>query len=289
MSKKNRLLLIATAVLIFLVVLAGSLDTLTLLPGQPFSINRSDTEAAPREFVIRIIAFALIFFFLLLIILIPTDLWRNFKEVAGVMVLMSLALLGLMWLASVDTVVPPPEPELMGAPAGEDELEPEPPLTDRSLEFAPPPPRPAWVGVATTLLIIAFWLTTAVAALWYIWKKTTPKEDALTDLAREAQAALDSLQSGDSLGEVIMRCYLEMGRVLSELRDIQREEAMTPREFERRLTLLGLPAAPVANLTRLFEDARYGRRETSPEERATAVASLEAIIAACQQEEASHE
>lgn len=295
MNKKSRLLFITTAALLSLFALAGSLDTLHLFPGQPFDMSRPDIEAAPGEFMMRLIMFTLVSLTLLIIILIPTDLWRNLKGAAGRLAFIFLALLGLMWLASADAAIPLPEPEPMGTPTGEDEPEPEPPIAGPGdLEIEPPPPRPAWVSVITTLLITAFWLATAVIALWYIWKKTAPDDDPLIDLAREAQAALESLQSGDDLRTVIIRCYLEMGRVLSELRDIQRAEAMTPREFERQLTGLGLPAAPVASLTRLFEDVRYGQRETSPEERTTAVASLEAIIAACQpQEEAqksdSHE
>jgi hypothetical protein len=286
MSKKSRLLLITTAVLLSLILLAGSLDTLYLFPGERFNMGSRDTGGMSGEFVMAIIIFTLVFLLLLLIILVPTDIWRNFKGTAGILAFILLALLGLMRLAAIDTPAPPPEPEPMGTPSGEEELEPAPPLAGPGdLEVAPPPPLPTWASGLATLLIVLFWLATAVAALWYIWKKTAPDNDPLADLAREAQFALDSLQSGDALRDVIIRCYLEMGRVLSELRGIERQDAVTPREFERQLTGLGLPAAPVANLTRLFEDVRYGQRETSPAEQATAVASLEAIIAACQPQE----
>ena len=55
---------------------------------------------------------------------------------------------------------------------------------------------------------------------------------------------------------------------------------MTPREFEAALRSTGLPGEPVAKLTHLFEDVRYGAARSGPREEEQAVACLSAIVAA---------
>jgi hypothetical protein len=100
-------------------------------------------------------------------------------------------------------------------------------------------------------------------------------------LAREAQEALHALQAGVDLQDAVMRCYFEMGQILSEQRGIRRGETMTPREFERHLRGAGLPQQPVEQLTRLFEGARYGARVSGKREERQAIACLTAIVDAC--------
>jgi hypothetical protein len=58
---------------------------------------------------------------------------------------------------------------------------------------------------------------------------------------------------------------------------LQRERAMTPREFEQRLVDIGLPSQPVSQLTRLFEAVRYGSREPSQLDEKMAVNCLSEI------------
>ena len=91
------------------------------------------------------------------------------------------------------------------------------------------------------------------------------------------------MRSGVNLRNVILRCYVEMGRTVDEWRGVQRTQDMTPREFETSLTAIGLPQKPVSDLTRLFETVRYGTNEPSKEEEETAESSLTAIIQACQE------
>jgi hypothetical protein len=70
--------------------------------------------------------------------------------------------------------------------------------------------------------------------------------------------------------------------VLSEQRNIQRPSHMTPREFETALAGQGLPRDPVQQLTRLFEDVRYGTRQPGEREERLALDSLAAIVSASQ-------
>jgi hypothetical protein len=73
-----------------------------------------------------------------------------------------------------------------------------------------------------------------------------------------------------------------MSHVLSESRGINRSEVMTPREFENYLAAMGLPQEPISGLTRLFEEVRYGTKESGPLEEERALASLTAIVEACE-------
>jgi hypothetical protein len=139
-----------------------------------------------------------------------------------------------------------------------------------------PPPLPAWAGWAAAAALAGL---STLAAAWWLNRRRPPLEPmALERLAGEAQQALDSLRGGADVEEVIIRCYLAMSRVLEEERRIQRQDSMTPREFERLLLAKGLPANPVRRLTRLFEDVRYGARPPAAREEDLAVLSLTEIV-----------
>jgi hypothetical protein len=188
----------------------------------------------------------------------------------------------IMPISAINSEVGPPPAEEMVLPEGDVELVEGEEFND-FIPLAEVSERPAWVAWVAAGFTAVVITSLLAAALWVVWQKTADYNDPLAELAAEAQTALKKLRSGDALRDVIIRCYLEMARTLDETRKIHREKAVTPREFERQLIALGLPADPVANLTRLFESVRYGAREASPEEQAAAVASLEAIIAACQE------
>jgi len=131
------------------------------------------------------------------------------------------------------------------------------------------------IGVALVLTIII--LTT----LYILWRRRRlAEDDTLLDLAREAQDALDEIQTGGSLRNAVIRCYVEMSRVIGEKRNIQRGITMTSHEFEEQLVKAGLPQRPVQDLTHLFEEARYGDRDPGPTEEQRAVACLSSIVTA---------
>jgi hypothetical protein len=96
-----------------------------------------------------------------------------------------------------------------------------------------------------------------------------------------AEASLDRLRGGAEAGGEIVRCYREMSRAVWRERGIARREDMTPREFEALLAERGLPEAPLAVLTGLFELVRYGGRTAAPPDTRAAVDSLRAIVDAC--------
>lgn len=100
-------------------------------------------------------------------------------------------------------------------------------------------------------------------------------------LAAEAAAALRAIEEGQDLRDVIPACYLQMARAVKSGRGLDREEFMTPREFEALLCSRGLPPEPVRRLTALFEKVRYGRARPGSRDEADAVACLKAIRLAC--------
>ena len=89
------------------------------------------------------------------------------------------------------------------------------------------------------------------------------------------------MAGGEALEDAIVRTYRQMSRIVAEARELRRPPSATPREFEEILEGEGLPAQPLAVLTHLFEEVRYGGLNAGPQERQAAIDSLTAIAAAC--------
>jgi hypothetical protein len=141
---------------------------------------------------------------------------------------------------------------------------------------APPP----WLGLVLSLVIALIIAGVVVGLVLFVVRRRRPPETALQELARSAQDALDALHGGADVKNTVIRCYLEMSQVVRERRGLQRHADMTPHEFQAELEKAGLPDEPVRQLTRLFEDVRYGDRPASEREGQQAVACLRAIAAA---------
>lgn len=163
-----------------------------------------------------------------------------------------------------------------GAPAGSPSTPPLPPAGGRAALAVDPP---QWLVVVISVLLIALILL----AIWFCWRRAhrpEPEGEPVELLAGEAREALEQLRGGGDVRDTVLRCYGEMSRVLSERQAIRREQAMTPREFEQRLTAAGLRSEHIRRLTRLFERIRYGGRAPSKGEEDEAVACLTAIVEA---------
>lgn len=118
---------------------------------------------------------------------------------------------------------------------------------------------------------------------WWVKRFLSAKregEGPLAELAALAGAAAGELEAGRSLRDVVLRCYREMSRLLSEREKVPFTQAMTAREFEARLYAIGVRYEHIARLSRLFESVRYGGRTSGPKEVAEAIACLQAIEAA---------
>jgi len=193
------------------------------------------------------------------------------KAVRNALIMAAIALAYMLWLRQRPPVSQDQNLAAPNAGLGSNTLRP-------PTEFILHPPD--WLAI----LITAGAVAGALIALWALWRFLTRRTDAapLEALAAEAQEALDDLQAGADWHDAVYRCYCEMNRILHKRRGLRRGEAATPREFEARLKAAGLPGQHVERLTRLFETARYGAHDSSPEEQAEAKDCLAAIAGACE-------
>jgi hypothetical protein len=76
-----------------------------------------------------------------------------------------------------------------------------------------------------------------------------------------------------------------MTEIATKKRGVPREISVTPSEFEQTLVSKGLPSVPVHDLTRIFEDVRYGGMGAGEDERRRAVSALRIIVAVCRDPE----
>jgi hypothetical protein len=142
---------------------------------------------------------------------------------------------------------------------------------------------PQWLTpVASLCLALPFTALLIGIATRLLSRRERRLKSPLGQLAQEAEEAIEQLRAGSDLRNTVIRCYAEMIRVLTEQRGIKRRESMTTREFEEHLRALDLPNEPVKQLTRLFEDVRYGTLTPDEREEQRAIASLTAIVEACQ-------
>jgi hypothetical protein len=149
-------------------------------------------------------------------------------------------------------------------------------------EYTPPP---NWVTTFATVaiaLVIALIVLGIFYALWRQSRNRRQMKEPLKLVEKEAQVALDAITAGGDLREAVVRCYLQMIEALREYRGINRDQDMTPHEFELILGRRGMPGEPIHQLTRLFEEVRYGTLKPARKDEQVAIASLSAIISACQ-------
>ncbi|MBN1956096.1 MAG: DUF4129 domain-containing protein [Anaerolineae bacterium] len=139
---------------------------------------------------------------------------------------------------------------------------------------------PQWLVIASAAGL-ALLVSAAVVGFGQLLLRRRRFASPLEQLAGEAQDALEALQAGENLRDVVLRCYYEMLRISSEQRGLQREKTTTPREFERYLVEAGMPGEQVQQLTRLFESVRYGAKTPDKLQEQQAVTCLTAIVEAC--------
>jgi hypothetical protein len=117
-----------------------------------------------------------------------------------------------------------------------------------------------------------------VIVIWYFYLKYKQSISARKGVEAEATAALEKIRSGVELTNIIIKCYSNMCRHLEQEKGIRRHDAMTSREFERRLIKLGFPEMPINQLTQLFENVRYGNLSDTQSDKNIAISCMQAII-----------
>lgn len=285
MNNDRRLLLYVLAALLLTVVLTAALPNFAPSPSRIADLDLPTLDARPSasDSLGLVVLGAIPLFVVMVVLLLPVLRSRRALAVIGTL---ALALLFFAWsivsflpsnFVVTPTPTPTPNPQAV-VPTRQPEVIP----TLQPVE--PPDPflrPPAWATLFISGLFSALLVAGGVYLLIrYMRAAQPPVLSDLGEIGREASVALEALESGETLRNVVLRCYVDMSNVLKRTRQIEREAAMTPSEFAARLAALGLPEKPVAGLTRLFEAVRYGSAETTPADEALAVESLTAIVAA---------
>lgn len=260
-----------------LLLLAAGLSGVTLGPGRAYTLangrivvqapDGAALESAPVQafaYLLMIVCFAAIVLYLLFSML--SELAqarlrpRLLTRIAALLPLFVLvAMLINLWRNLGPGEEPMPAP-LPVAPTGE----PFP-------TFAASPPW--WLALVVGAILAAL----LAAGAWFFWRRSREPERPLAALA---QAALADIRAGGDLRDTVLRCYRDMSQVLRERRGLEREQAMTPREFAEYLAAEGLRDEHIQRLTRLFERVRYGGTSADERDSREAVECLGAIVAA---------
>lgn len=284
--KKLRLLISLGVAIVVTTFLAAGLSELELLPGRSQSLLSilealgGDREPFPAiqlpfDWLRLLLACVWILLFISIILFIfSPQLWKE---------TLKRIITYLVWFLLIYVMIFFLQPFLRFA--GEETQDGSDSLlgTPVPLEPIPAPPAfianpPQWFVIMVSILIIAL----PLALIWFVWYRLArPKrESPLEQLAREAQHALENLQAGSDLKDTVKRCYLEMNQTLRNQRGLHRQQAMTPREFERYLAESGLRNEHIQRLTRLFESVRYGFKPPGQRAEREAMDCLRAIVRA---------
>lgn len=292
MNKKTEQLLALWGTITLLLLLAVTLSNLVLVDRQGdtpgFSVLRSDGSINPMPLVIL---------GLIILILVGLILWRQQSQrnpYFAILLVLFMGVVAVFLIIYTDSREPilmsgteilPGEPEMPISEAGQGEPQPE--VEGEVVEVDLEQPWLDWVSLIVGILLALVFMSIIAVLIWQ-FANTEPDtrpvnvDESLTELAQQAQAAIKALRQGQTLKEVVLRCYVDMERVLATTQGIQRRQTMTAREFEQQLIQLGLPAQPVKELTRLFETVRYGLYTPQADDEAQAVDSLTLIVAACE-------
>jgi hypothetical protein len=264
-----------------LLILSISISQLKFLPGVPFSLGNLPPEIAGNGgelsgegnlvAIIRglaALATILLAAYIISHLLTPEGRKRLLADVVA------LALLFLLMNLLAGNLKSP----LAATQTPNESQPPEALPTAPIATFTANPPQ--WVDLIA-IVILAVLLTVLFITILRITRRARQKQTTLERIARQAETALDALREGSEPKDVVLRCYYEMSQVVREQQHIQRDQAMTPQEFEQTLLKQGLPGSAVQQLTHLFEQVRYGAEIAGKQEEQTAMDSLSAIIAAC--------
>jgi hypothetical protein len=288
LSRRNKVLLFTGLSILALAILAASLTGMKLRPGLPFSfiINPPAEEVSGSlpggEFFLRIFRVIYLFSLLLLpISIIYLILSPEARKEFLRKLLQFTPFLFIFLFVSTVFKINPDALQLPDAAEGGSMFPPYP--VDQAPVESFSDQVPAWLIILTSLLVSLVLLSIIILVIRSLRKRESSLDRPLVEIGQEAQQALDALALGSDLKNVVIRCYFQMNKIITQQRGIVREEAMTPREFVQALEEKGLPHDPVRTLTQLFEAARYGVMAPGKGDENQAIASLTAIADFCRE------
>jgi hypothetical protein len=279
-TKQTGLLLLLGA-LISLFLLASSLSNLQLSPGSPFpgggnsqAVIPSDTGISPvQTYSSPILRGLFALTFIILLFYLPARLiaLANIKSILQLL----FAIVLLIIIGYMLPRISPGQPEYY--PKETSELTTLPSFDYPVTPLGQPPQILVWI----VIMGVALGMGLLFIKLVKRWQVSSQLE---TELLEEAEQAVNDIQAGLNLRNVIFRCYVSMTRTLQEEQGIERKHSMTVREFEHLLTKKGFPTAPVHQLTQLFEKFRYSKGSLGNNDEKVAIESLNEIIQFCRAE-----
>ncbi len=285
MAKYNQIWMLGLlgVALIAMILLAAGLPGLEFLPGQPFPFRAffrqwlmrpTPAAVSPMPLAGPVRVLILIFVWVLLPITIVSLLVSRAMRRKALRQLLIWSAWGLFIYLVIQAIIAANQ---LGVQAADADRVPRDLSGERLLafpEFITDPPQ--WLVITISLLLAAL----LVGGIWFARQRFHQRASPLELLASEAQEALDELDAGGDFRDIVIRCYLEMSRVLSQQHGVWRHRNMTAREFEDYLAATGLRDEHIRQLTRLFEAVRYGAKRPGHREEQEAVACLQAIVQA---------
>lgn len=283
-SKSSFRIILLIGTLIIFILLAGSLSNLNFRSGNPIparSRPEAHNQPLPSNDQIYdtptpLLAGTIGILFLIFMVYVGFELIKatNLKIILRLLLGLAVLLAFLYAIPKIDyqTTTAPPEVN--------------PQNIIKATESAPPevssPGQSPQEFVLLVLMAAGLGFFLVVYLTILKMKETDPIQN---QLLAEANAAVKGLRSGQSYRNVIINCYERMSQALIEHKGIQRDFAMTAREFEEWLEDLGYPPKPIHQLTVLFEEVRYGgNSQAAPNDEAAAIDCLDQIIHHCKLE-----
>ena len=138
------------------------------------------------------------------------------------------------------------------------------------------PSIPRWIVLTLSTLIALTLVVISIVIYRFIHPKQELKEP-LPEIVERAESALRAMDRGADFRNIILQCYVEMLRIVREQRGLNRQSAVTASEFISSLIKIGLPEKAVVQLTKLFEEVRYGSKKHSYADEQNAIGNLQLI------------
>lgn len=285
---KNKVIVLGGVVLILLVLIALSLTSLSLKPGEPLLLEGAPgiTGGAANLGGGGIFLLLLRGFLALMLILLPVHILISLltpegrKRLFAELFIVAIFILAALWLseyAKQNLQEQAQQEEQLSEVFGQ-EL-PSADLTEQEIPSFEPETQ-NWL-VTLTVVITSLALAAFLFAISRrVLRRKTPSNE-MEQLADQAQQAVKSIGLGLNFENIILQCYVEMSQTIAQSRGIQRGSTMTPLEFQQHLEKAGVPVEPVSKLTHLFETVRYGHLQVGDQGKREAVESLNQIIAYC--------